>query len=98
MFYEIDDGTVTLRLKAQPAASKNEFCGLYGEEAIKVRIQAPAVEGAANKALVKFLAKSFKVSKSDIVIKSGETSKLKTVTFPLSEAFSAWAEKIEQTD
>ncbi len=87
-----------LRLKAQPSAGKNEFRGLYGEEAVKVRIQAPAVEGAANKALVKFLAKSFKIPKSKIVIKSGETSKFKTVTFPLTEAFWAWAEKIEKND
>ena len=61
MFYNIEDETVSLRIKAQPNASKNEFCEVYGNDAIKVRIKAPAVEGAANNELVKFLAKSFKV-------------------------------------
>ena len=37
-----------MRIKAQPSASKNEFCEVYGDDAIKIRIKAPAVEGAAN--------------------------------------------------
>ena len=90
MFYTSDDQTVTLRIKAQPAASRTEFAGLYGNEAIKIRIAAPAVEGAANKELVKFLAKQFKIPKSTIVFQSGQSGKWKTVTFPLSEAFEEW--------
>ena len=93
MFYEIHNTQVSLRIKAQPAASKNEFCEIYGEDAIKVRIEAPAVEGAANKELVKFLSKSFKVPKSDIIFKSGQQSKIKIVAFPLSEKFTEWIEK-----
>jgi len=92
MFYEIADGQVVMRIKAQPAASRNEFCGLYSEEAIKIRIKAPAVEGAANKELIKFLAKSFKLPKSAIVFKSGESSKIKRVEFPLTEQFEKWIE------
>jgi len=90
MFYTLDGTTVTLRIKDQPAASRNEFAGLYGEDAIKIRIKAPAVEGAANKELIKFLAKQFKIPKSAIAFKSGETGKLKIVTFPLSDAFRQW--------
>ncbi len=94
MFYTIDNNSVTLRIKAQPAASKNAFCEIYGKDAIKIRIKAPAVEGAANKELVKFLSKSFKIPKSDIVLKSGQTSKIKVVVFPLTESFEAWAKEI----
>ena len=90
MFYTIDENRVTLRIKAQPAASKNALCEVYGDDAIKIRIKAPAVEGAANKELVKFLSKSFKIPKSDIVFKSGQTSKIKIVEFPLTEQFEAW--------
>ncbi len=90
MFYSIKDDTVTLRIKAQPNASKSEFCEVYGNDAIKVRIKAPAVEGEANKALVKFLAKSFKVSKSDILFKTGQNSRIKIVVFPLNETFKQW--------
>ena len=95
MFYNIEDGEVTLRIKAQPGASKNEFCGLYGDDAIKIRIRAAAVEGAANKELVKFLSKSFKVPKSEIRFKSGETSKIKSVQFPLTDRFEEFIENIK---
>ena len=93
MFYEFNEGTVSLRIKAQPNASKSEFCELYGEDAIKIRIKAPAVEGAANKELVKFLSKSFKVPKSDIIFKTGQNSKIKIIVFPLTEKFSKWIEE-----
>ena len=93
MFYEIKGEKVSIRIKAQPAASKNEFCEIYGEDAIKIRIKAPAVEGAANKELVKFLSKSFKVSKSDIIFKTGQNSKIKIIEFPKTEKFDEWIEK-----
>ncbi|EIF50311.1 MULTISPECIES: DUF167 domain-containing protein [Sulfurovum] len=93
MFYNIEDDTVSLRIKAQPNASKNEFCEVYDNDAIKIRIKAPAVEGAANKELVKFLAKSFKVSKSDILFKTGQHSKIKIVAFPLNDKFKDWIEE-----
>lgn len=93
MFYNIEDATVSLRIKAQPNASKSEFCEAYGDDAIKIRIKAPAVEGAANKELVKFLAKSFKVSKSDILFKTGQNSKIKIVAFPLNDKFKDWIEE-----
>ncbi len=93
MFYNIEDETVSLRIKAQPNASKSEFCEAYGDDAIKIRIKAPAVEGAANKELLKFLAKSFKVSKSDILFKTGQNSKIKIVAFPLNDKFKDWIEE-----
>ena len=93
MFYNIENDSVSIRIKAQPNASKSEFCEVYGEDAIKIRIKAPAVEGAANKELVKFLAKSFKVSKSDILFKTGQNSKIKIVEFPLTQIFNDWIEQ-----
>jgi uncharacterized protein (TIGR00251 family) len=93
VFYKIRENSVTLRIKAQPNASKSEFCEMYGEDAIKIRIKAPAVEGAANKELVKFLSKSFKVSKSDIIFKTGQNSKVKILEFPLTNKYKDWIEK-----
>ena len=93
MFYEIKEDRAGLRIKAQPNASRTEFCELYGEDAIKIRIKAPAVEGAANKELVKFISKSFKVPKSDIIFKTGQNSKIKLIEFPLTEKFSKWVEE-----
>jgi len=90
VFYEIKEDRVSLRIKAQPNASRSEFAEVYGEDAIKIRIKAPAVEGAANKELIKFLSKSFKVPKSDIIFKTGQNSKVKILEFPLSEKFQTW--------
>jgi len=94
LFYSVEEDTVTLRIKAQPSSSRSEFAGLYGEDAVKIRLAAPAVEGAANKELIKFLSKQFKIPKSAITFKSGETSKIKTVTFPLTESFTRWVEEV----
>jgi uncharacterized protein (TIGR00251 family) len=95
MFYEIKGELASLKIKAQPGASRSEFAGLYGDEAIKVRIAAAAVEGAANKELVKFLSKAFKVPKSSIRFKSGETAKIKVVEFPASEKFEEFLRELE---
>ena len=93
MFYEIRDERVSIRIKAQPNASKSEFCEVYGDDAIKIRIKAPAVEGAANKELIKFLSKSFKIYKSDILCRTGQNSKIKIIEFPLTEKFNTWVEQ-----
>ena len=93
MFYTINEDEVVMRIKAQPGASRSEFAELYGEDAIKIRIKAPAVEGAANKELIKFLSKTFKVPKTEIGFKSGETSKTKVLVFPLTEKFLQWVER-----
>jgi len=93
MFYEIKDDKVVFNIKAQPNSSKNKIAGLYGD-ALKINIKAPAVEGAANKELIKFLSKTFKVSKSDIIIK-GETSKKKQIIIPLNEKIKEFLSEFE---
>lgn len=95
MFYEIKDDFITLKIKAQPSASKSEFAGLYGEDAIKLRLAAPAVEGAANKELIKFLSKKFKVSKSEIEFKSGQNSKIKLIRVPLTKKVQEFLKEID---
>ncbi|MDX1491050.1 MAG: DUF167 family protein [Pseudohongiellaceae bacterium] len=64
--------------KLQPKAAKDEFVEI-SEGRMKIRITAPPVDGKANKHLIKFLAKQFKVAQSNIDIISGETSKLKRI-------------------
>jgi len=89
VFYKEDGEYIILKIKAQPQASRSEFCGLYGEDAIKVRVAAPAVEGAANKELTKFLAKQFKVPKSS------QSSKVKLIKIPKSEKLSNYIEGLK---
>jgi len=86
MIFQIKNDLVTFKIKAQPNSSINKIAGIYGD-AIKINIKAPAVDGAANKELIKFLSKQFKLSKSDIIIK-GETSKQKFITLPINEKIS----------
>ncbi len=96
MFYERRGDLVSLKIKAQPGASRSEFSGLYGDEAIKIRIAAAAVEGLANKELVKFLSKRFKVPKSSIKFRSGKTAKIKILEFPYTEKFELFLGQIEE--
>lgn len=67
-----------LDIRVIPRASKTQIVGMH-DGALKVRIAAPPVDGAANAELVKLLAKAFGVSKSSIEIISGETAKTKRI-------------------
>ena len=79
-----NDG-LTLKLYIQPGASKNSFAGEYGEPIrLKVKISAPPVEGAANKELIKFISKAFKISKSSISILRSDTSRHKDLFLEIS--------------
>lgn len=69
-----------LRFVVQPRAGKTEVVGWYGG-AIKVRIKAPPVDGAANKELIRFLAKILKIRQTSIKIASGKASRKKRVAF-----------------
>ncbi len=68
----------TFRVRVQPGASKNEITGVQ-EDALKVRISAPPVQGKANKVLIQFLAKHLGVKRSQVEILSGHTSRIKTI-------------------
>jgi uncharacterized protein (TIGR00251 family) len=67
-----------LSVHAQPGARRTGAQGMHGE-AIKVRISAPAVEGAANRALLEFLAEAFQVPRGRCEVLSGETARRKRV-------------------
>lgn len=76
MLRETKDGIV-ITLKISPNASKNEI--IKSEEGLKVKITAQPIDGKANKALIEYLSKQFKVPKTSIKILKGETSKEKTL-------------------
>jgi uncharacterized protein (TIGR00251 family) len=67
-----------LQIRVIPRAKKTEWGGKRGA-ALVVRLQAPPVEGAANEALLKFLAKELGVRAGDVEIVSGERSRDKVV-------------------
>ncbi len=65
-----------LRIILQPKASKDQFVGLHNNE-LKITITAPPIDGKANAHLIKFLSKSFKVPKRDVLLEKGELSRHK---------------------
>ena len=69
---------VTLSIRIQPRASKNEIVAM-ANGGLKIRLTAPPVDGAANEALVKFLAETLSIPKSHVEIVSGHTSRAKIV-------------------
>jgi uncharacterized protein (TIGR00251 family) len=71
-------GTVSLEVRVQPRASRDEIAGVI-DGALKIRLQAPAVENRANEALVEFLAHLLKTPKSAVRILGGERSRLKRI-------------------
>jgi hypothetical protein len=71
-------GTVSLQVRVQPRASRDEIVGVI-DGALKIRLQAPAVENRANEALVEFLAHLLKTPKSAVRILGGERSRLKRI-------------------
>ncbi len=79
--YAATQGGVRLALRLTPRASRNGVDGIAddaeGRPVLRLRLVAPPVEGAANKALIAFLAKTLSLRKTDITIRSGETSRVK---------------------
>ncbi len=69
---------VEIDLHIQPGAARCEISGLHGE-ALKVRIAARPVEGAANEALVEFLARTLGLARKEVKILRGEKSRRKSV-------------------
>ena len=76
--YLENDGSVTFKVRVVPRASRSEIVGEH-DGALRVRIAAPPVDGAANEELVKTLAAAFSFTRSAIEIVAGHSSKLKTV-------------------
>ncbi len=68
----LPDG-IQLSIKAQPRASRSEVAGLLGAE-LKVKVAAPPVDGAANEALVEFLAKTLGVPRRNVQLLRGASS------------------------
>ncbi len=71
-------GSLEFKVLAVPRSSKNQIVGRHGD-ALKVKLKAPPVDGAANKMCVSFLAKTFQMPKTDLEIISGQSSRQKQV-------------------
>lgn len=85
--YRFKEGVLTVQLRVQPGAARDQWGGAHGEEALKLRLMAPAVDGKANRACLKFLAEAAGVPRRNVSIVRGEFSRDKSVRIaPLTES------------
>lgn len=77
-FYHWDNQDLIIQLKVQPKAASDGFAETLGD-AIKLRITAPPVDGKANKHLLGWLAKCFRVPKARVILEKGESGRNKRV-------------------
>ena len=76
--YVEKDGRLTFNVRVVPRASQSEVVGEH-DGALRVRIAAPPVNGAANDEVVRLLARALKVSRNAVAISAGQASRLKRI-------------------
>ena len=76
MIRDVEEGLI-IKIKIVPNSSKNDL--ILEDEFIKIKVTAQPIENKANKALIEFLSKLFKIPKSNVEIIKGDTSKEKTL-------------------
>jgi uncharacterized protein (TIGR00251 family) len=88
-----------LHVKVKPGASK-DLIEKESDDLLKVRIQAPPVDGRANVYLIAFLAKQFKVPKSALELTKGTSSPFKTIEVEdvYSDKINAFINGLASTD
>lgn len=74
---EVDEGVI-FGARVVPGSSKDDICGVLDGK-LKIKIASQPEKGKANKSLVDFLARQLDISKSQISIISGQTSKNKQI-------------------
>jgi uncharacterized protein (TIGR00251 family) len=78
-FYLWQNDTLLLDIRVQPGAKHDQIVGMHNHR-LKIRIAAAPVKGKANKQLLKFISKMFKVHRTMIKIVSGETRRDKRLS------------------
>jgi len=69
-----DGADLILDVRVQPRAARSEVAGLHGER-LRIRLQAPPVDGRANAALVEFVAGAFGITRARVTIEHGLTGR-----------------------
>jgi hypothetical protein len=84
-----EEGRLVLQLHVQPGARRTEAAGVHGGR-LKVRLAARAVDGAANDALVQFLAGEFGVPRRQVLIEAGARARHKRVAVLAPLRLPSW--------
>ncbi|WP_455477639.1 DUF167 domain-containing protein [Bartonella sp. B41] len=85
MFHQVDEDSLVLYVYLVPKSSVDRIIGVEsrgdGKQHLVIRLRAVPEDGKANKALIKFLAKQWRIPSSCISLKSGMTSRHKQIFF-----------------
>jgi len=86
---------ILFKIVVQPRASRNKIVGLHGD-ALKIKLTAPPVDGAANKMVVTYLSKCLDIPKARLEIKTGHTGRQKQILllFPQTTQADGEADRI----
>ena len=90
MIQDTDDGAL-LTIHVQPKAARTEYVGVHGD-ALKFRVAAAPVDGAANDELCRYLGERFGLSKGKVLIRSGQAGRRKQVV--LKQVFATRVRQI----
>ena len=82
-YIEFSDKGITLNIKVIPNSSKNEL--IKEPDRLRLKITAPPVDNKANKFVIEYLSKFFKIPKTTIQIVRGTTSREKTILLVITE-------------
>lgn len=76
-----EEGSLKFKIKVIANSKNNsiEFCDDY----VKIKVVEPAIEGKANKGIIKFLSNELNIPKSRIILVSGQTSSIKMIEISL---------------
>lgn len=77
-WYTCEQEIYRISLYVQPGAKQTEIVGLH-DQALKIRLATPPIEGRANEALLKFIAALFEVPVRQVKLKHGHTSRSKVL-------------------
>jgi len=88
-WYAWQDDRLVLKLRVQPRARQAGVDGIHGDR-LRVRINAPPVDGKANTALLDLLAQDFDLPRRALAIEQGEHGQQKTVTLLAPRHLPAW--------
>ncbi len=88
LYFNTTSDGIVFKVHVQPKAAKNQISGVY-DDAVKVRLTAPPVDNAANKMCIKFLAKQLGISKAEMEIVAGHTSRSKQIRIRLPDDIPA---------
>ncbi len=83
-----------IKIYIQPNSKKSGYAGLY-DGLPKLKITAPPVDGAANSEIIKIFSKLLNIPKSDIIISSGQASRIKILDINTDKSHEEIINKIQ---